>query len=147
MPGTFRRASSGFLARAVLAIAVTAVGACGGGSRTPTSPEGPPTSADVRVVASDRLGWTQSAPDQGELASYEYAAYVDGQRTPLRGASCKAATDTTADCSAPLPTLNVGRHVLELVAATRSGSLVLESPRAPPLAVVLGAADTAEAGR
>ena len=85
---------------------------------------------DVRVSPGDRLGWTQQAADAAEVASFQFALYVDGTRTTLTGVSCASAASGTAfDCSATLPTLSAGTHTLELASFVVDGSVTAESAR------------------
>jgi glucose/arabinose dehydrogenase len=87
------------------------------------------------VTGSERLGWTQVAPSQGELATFHYAIYVDGSRSELVGATCEPSQSATVfQCSAPLPALSVGPHSIELAAFIIDGA-VLESPRSAPIQV------------
>ena len=71
-----------------------------------------------------RLAWSQAAPSQAALNGYGFILFVDGSRMSLSGVSCSAAA-TDYDCSAPLPSLSAGAHVLQM--ATMDAGL--ESPR------------------
>ena len=104
------------------------------GKDTPEPPgvtPGPPEN----VTGAERLGWTQTAADNGELSTIRYAIYVDGARSELSGASCQppsSPTSSNVDCTAPLPAMSAGAHTVELAAFIVDGS-VLESARSAPL--------------
>jgi len=114
------------------------VGGCN--KKAPEAPDpGPTPDGDVRVSPGDRLGWTQQAPDAGELASYQFALYLDGFRLTLTGVSCaRAASATAFDCSAALPTFTAGVHTLQLATFVVDGASTAESPRSAALRVVSG---------
>ncbi len=82
----------------------------------------------------DRLGWTQPAPDTADIASLQFALYVDGTRMTLSGAACNN-TGSAFECSAVLPTLTAGTHTLQLAAFITDGSVTAESTRSAPLRV------------
>jgi glucose/arabinose dehydrogenase len=104
---------------------------------TPETPDPGTPSGEVRVSPGDRLGWTQQAADAAEIASFQFALYVDGNRTTLTSVSCaRAASGTAFDCSAMLPTLSTGAHTLELASFVVDGSATIESARAGPLRVI-----------
>jgi hypothetical protein len=70
-----------------------------------------------------------------EANAYSYGMYVDGNRVLLSSPSCTAGTTGGSyDCSAGLPKLAAGQHVLELVAIDRSGN---EGPRSARLVVTV----------
>ena len=48
----------------------------------------PPAATGERISGNERLGWNQAAADAGELATFRYAAYVDGNRVELTDVSC-----------------------------------------------------------
>src|SRR2546428_11509589 len=111
---------------------VIAVGALFGCSKSPQPPQQVPPSAE-RITGSERLGWTQQATDQVELAGFKYAIYVDGARSQLAGVSCPSTGSSAGfECSAPLPKMSAGSHTLNLAAYIDSGT-VLESERSVPL--------------
>jgi hypothetical protein len=105
--------------------------------------ERPPDSAVApvqHVAGTERFGWTQTAADNRELETFRYAAYVDGIRVELMDVSCKPPSSSTSsatafECSAPLPAMSAGTHLLELAMFIVEGSAVRESPRSAPLRV------------
>lgn len=119
---------------AVLVSAASLAGACG--SSSPTTPGSPTVGGGGSTAA--RVGWTQPAPSLAQANAYSYKSYVDTTtRVNLGSQTCRqGATNTTFDCSATLPPLSEGRHVLELIAVDGGG---MESPRAAPLVVVVTA--------
>src|SRR5438477_13066160 len=102
-----------------IAICVTvtvsvAIAACGGNT-APAPPSITPPSTGETITGAERIGWTERAADAVDLALVKYAIYVDGARSELP-ASCDDST-FSADgfaCSAKLPALTAGAHVLEL---------------------------------
>jgi glucose/arabinose dehydrogenase len=129
----------------VLAAILAAATGCGGSSNPPT-PGTPGSGGGETITGRERIGWSQQAQDATELASFEYAAYVDGTRRLLTGASCTAAASGAYDCSAPLPTLTPGGHTIELAAFVTSSGTVVESGRSAPLQVtVAGSSAPADA--
>jgi len=69
---------------------------------------------------------------------------VDGIRVELMDVSCKppaSPTSTDFECSAPLPAMSPGAHVLELAMFTVEGSAVRESPRSAPMKVLKAGPD------
>ena len=107
--------------------------------REPETPDPGNPGAEVPVVPGDRLGWTQQAADATELASYQFALYVDGTRTTLSGVNC-ARAGSAFECSATLPAFSAGTHTLELASFITDGSLTVESARSAALRVVAGGA-------
>jgi len=98
------------------------------------------------VAGTERFGWTQAAADNRDVSTFQYAAYVDGIRVELTDVSCKppaSPTSTDFECSAPLPPMSAGTHVLELAMFTVEGGAVRESPRSAPMNVLKAGADTA----
>jgi glucose/arabinose dehydrogenase len=107
--------------------------------KEPETPDPGNPSGEVRVSPGDRLGWTQQAADAAEVASFQFALYVDGARTTLTGASCtRSPSGVGFDCNATLPTFSPGTHTLELTSFVVDGSVTLESPRSPALRVIAG---------
>jgi glucose/arabinose dehydrogenase len=124
--------------RFLFALACLIVCAC---DKTPSPPvvnPGPPQT----INGTERLGWSQSASDAVELATFRYVVYVDSARFELSGASC-ARSGSTEDftCTAPLPRMSAGAHTLELATLVVDGS-PLESARSAPLQVTVVAATT-----
>jgi glucose/arabinose dehydrogenase len=98
----------------------------------------PAPSEDAQVSPGDRLGWTQPAPDAADIASVQFALYIDGTRTTLTGAAC-VQTASAFECSAVLPSMPAGRHTLQLAAFVSEGNTVAESSRSASLRVSVAA--------
>ncbi len=96
---------------AAVVTALAAIPACG--SSTPPPSTSGPAGGGERITGRERLGWTQSAADATELASFRYAAYVDNNRVEL-AATC-GASGGAFSCSSPMPPMNAGAHSIELV--------------------------------
>ena len=119
-------------------VAAIVVAACGGSSNPP-SPGTPGGGGGETITGRERIGWTQQALDADQLATFSYAAYVDGLRRVLEGATCPGSGAGTFDCSAPLPSMTPGQHTIELVSFTVSEDTILESERSAPLRVTVSA--------
>ena len=124
------RLSPTFLLMSLLAAA------CGGtdAASPPSSP--PPSGSGDTVTGRERFGWTQAASgsDAGLL---QFAAYVDGVRRVLEGASCTPGSGGNLDCSAPLPSMTAGRHTLELAAFYPAGDTTVEGPKSAALQLTI----------
>jgi hypothetical protein len=117
----------------LVSAAASLAGACG--SSSPTTPGAPTVGGEG---SAGRVGWIQPAASLAQANGYSYKSYVDTTtRVDLGSQTCRqGATNTSFDCSAALPQLSQGRHVLELIAVDGGG---MESPRAAPLVVVVTA--------
>lgn len=106
--------------------------------KEPPSPDPENPSTDVQVSGSERIGWSQQASDAIQLGLFQYVVYVDGARRMLTGVNCSSvATAAGFECSAPLPPLTPGLHVLEVASVVLDPSGALESTRSSPLRVVM----------
>lgn len=120
------------------------------GSTQPPTPS-PPGSGTETITGRERLGWDQPAASAAELAAFRYAIYVDNVRSELADVSCASTAGPAGfSCSARLPAMSNGVHVLE-VACFTDGSGVQESSRSPQLRVMVnglapGAATTLHNG-
>ena len=118
-------------------MACLVVVACGGNDAPPPPSPSPgnPSPGDVQISAGDRVAWSQLATSAQELSGFQYAIYVDDSRSVLTGVSCGTTAGSVGfDCSAPVPTMSVGTHTIELTAFVVDGG-VLESARSSPLRV------------
>ena len=88
------------------------------------------------ITGRERIGWAQQAESSAQLATFDFAAYVDGTRRVLVGDTCTGG-GPTFDCSAPLPSLTAGQHTIQLVAFMSSGGSTIESERSAPLTVTV----------
>jgi glucose/arabinose dehydrogenase len=124
---------------ACLAIALV-FGACNGDPETPPTPEPSPGTPET-ITGRERIGWLQQAGDAAEVASFDFAIYVDGARSVLQNDSCATAPGANGfECSAALPALTSGRHTLEIASFLVSGAQTIESARSAPLEVTVAAA-------
>jgi glucose/arabinose dehydrogenase len=110
-----------------------------GGSSNPPSPGTPGGGSGETITGRERIGWTQQAIDAEQLATFSYAAYLDGVRRTLEGATCPGSGASPFECSAPLPPLTPGQHTIELVSFTVVDGAVLESERSAALRVTVSA--------
>jgi hypothetical protein len=98
----------------------------------------PPAYAQTPVPPDARLAWDIAAANQQEAHSNKYTLYVDDVGTPLAAVSCVAvAGAATFECSAMLPWLPPGTHVLEVSSTKRVGNALRESSRSPAFHVVV----------
>jgi hypothetical protein len=105
--------------------------ACGGSSGGSGSDSG------ESITGLERLGWDQPAADAGELASFNYALYVDNTRSEAADVSCGApATNGRFECTCQLPAMSSGSHTLQIGAFVTDGSGTRESPRSAAVRVV-----------
>ena len=122
-----RTARGGLLALGALILA------CGDKPRPPAASPAP---GSQTVTASNRLGWDQAAADAVELTGIRYAVYVDGVRSEMTDVSCATrATDGKYACSARLPSMTPGPHLLEVAAFIVADGNVLESPKSSAIQV------------
>lgn len=110
-----------------------------GGETAPKAPDtggtGEPQQPGERITGQERLGWIQSGV---RADSFSFTLYVDNAGIPLKTVSCSRVADDRYDCSAALPPMSPGPHLLELSATADSR----ESPRSSALAVVVVAPAT-----
>jgi glucose/arabinose dehydrogenase len=119
--------------RLAIALASSAILACGGGS--PPAPVLDAPGGTQTITGTERIGWDQPAADAVELAAIRYAIYIDNTRSELSGAACvPAPTVARFSCTARLPALGIGAHTLQIASFVVDGSL-LESARSGALAV------------
>jgi aldose sugar dehydrogenase len=118
-------------------VACLAVAACGDNNKPAAPDTGIPIDG-VQVSGRERLAWSQQAANAGELGQLQYAVYVDDARQTLAGATCDdTASASGFECSAPLPTLTLGAHTLELATFVVESSGIVESARSAPLRVFM----------
>ena len=127
----------------LLVLCATAVAGCNEDSSS-SSP--PPSGSAETVTGRERVGWVQTSVSASDIAMLQYAAYIDGSRRVLEGSTCTAASNANFDCSAPLPPLTAGRHTLEIVTFFDAVTGVVESPRSPPLQLMVSGVVAQAAG-
>ena len=120
----------------VLVAALVMATASGGDSTPPPSGSDPPAGTGERISGNERIGWSQSAADSAELATFRYAAYVDGNRVELAGVSCGGASGAFT-CSSRLPTMSSGAHSIELVSFVDDNGTLIESAKSATLRVTV----------
>lgn len=138
------------LGHSLFAAGVLLTAACGSDRGTPSTrvPAGTGQPDAHLVNGSERLQWSQAVPDSFAIHRYSYVAYVDGTQVPLRGSVCSPHPDPAGyACSAPLPQLTPGRHILELATIDLVDDVRLESARSAPISVELASPSSAAAAR
>jgi hypothetical protein len=116
---------------AVAVLLCLASAGCGGEPHQPNSPNTPPPTSGSR-----RLVWSQLAPGS-TLTNYSFSLFVDDAREGTLAASCtlSSASSGLFECSAPLPALPSGRHVLQVSTIDPRG---VESERSPGVTANIG---------
>lgn len=133
------------LSRTLFVVSLLAAASCGGGDGETPPPSSPPSSGSGETVTGrERFGWTQIA-SASDAALLQFAAYVDGARRVLEGATCAAGSGANLECSAPLPPMSAGRHTLELAAFLLSGDTIVEGPKSPALQLTVASVTAASA--
>jgi glucose/arabinose dehydrogenase len=125
--------------RSWIVITLFAATACGS-SPPPAPSPGPGTGNAQSITGRERIGWSQSASSVSELATFQYAIYVDGARSVMTDTSCS--TTTSSDgyaCSGKLPAMSNGSHSLELATFVDADGDIVEGARSPALAVSVSA--------
>jgi aldose sugar dehydrogenase len=125
----------GWSRAALVAALAMSIASCGGGSAPPPSTSDPAGTGD-RISGNERIGWNQGAADSAELATFRYAAYVDGTRGELAGVSCGGSSGAFT-CSSRLPTMGSGAHSIELVSFVVDNGSLIESPKSAALRVTV----------
>jgi len=99
-----------------------------------------PSSASVgelRITGNERLRWTQAASDFRDLTACSYWVYVDDVRLPLEAQCSYQPSQSSHTCTAPLPRMAPGRHILELTTSASQAPEAPESPRSERLVVFM----------
>jgi hypothetical protein len=102
---------------------------------------GPPPPAppvEEALNGGERLAWHQEVLPGTDLPTYEFALYVDGVRRYLAGATCDLTPAAAGHaCSAPLPQLGRGRHLVVIAATCEFGGRRREGPPSVPLMLTI----------
>ncbi len=120
---------------AVAVLLLAFIAGCGGSrpqSPAPDNPAPPPTPGGVTVTGSERLAWEQELSGSA-IGTFTFVAYVDGARAVLGNVSCTGGNP--ASCSASLPPMSPGPHVLRLAAVRHAGGGYAEGDRSAPFTV------------
>jgi hypothetical protein len=115
----------------LLTLTLIATLSCGG-SDSPAGGQDPPPPPSS---SSDRLAWDQRLSAGESASDFGYAVYVDSRRADFSSTSCGTPANGVVSCTAPLPVMTPGTHVLELVSFRRADGI--ESERAAPVTVVV----------
>jgi hypothetical protein len=106
--------------------------ACGGASAPPSQ-----GGSGQVVTGTERIQWDQAAADAGELATFRYAIYLDDVRAEASNASCgSSTTGGRFTCTANLPQMSPGNHVLQLAAFVLDGAVIRESSRSTTIRII-----------
>jgi hypothetical protein len=116
---------------AILLIAASAPAAC---VSEPRPPETPP----VAEIASgpERIEWDQPAVAGTDVAAYRFVLYLDGVGKDLTEVSCGELLQSGSHlCTAELPPVAPGRHVVTLAAIVEKDGQRFESRQSVSLAI------------
>jgi glucose/arabinose dehydrogenase len=120
----------------LLLTALVSVG-CQKDNPSPPSP-GPGPGTGETITGRERLGWDQPAGSTSELASYQYAIYVDDVRGEMSEITCGSTAGPNGySFSGRLPALSPGARRLQLATFVTSNGAVLESTRSAALQVTV----------
>ncbi|MGH9161451.1 MAG: PQQ-dependent sugar dehydrogenase [Vicinamibacteraceae bacterium] len=126
------------LLRRLVPVLVGVTLVCYDGMPLPLATEASLQGESTPIRGTERLVWNQEAPSAREVERYLYAVYVDGVRSELSDVRCESTSGPNDyECSAPLPRLTAGPHVIRLSTIRARRGSVTESPRSPPLNVML----------
>jgi glucose/arabinose dehydrogenase len=131
------------LNRTIALLLILGAASCGGESPPPSTSD--PAGGGERISGTERLGWSQAASNTSELATFRFAAYVDGNRAELGDVSCGGASAPFA-CSSRMPQMAAGSHSLELVTFVVENGTVVESGRSAALRVTVTGATASGPG-
>ncbi len=120
---------------AVVAVLAVGLASCGGGTPPPSTSD--PGGTGERISGNERLGWNQAATSADQLATFRYAAYVDGSRVELADGACTGPVGGTAPCSSRMPAMTPGAHTIELASFVVDGATVAESGKSAALRVTV----------
>ena len=105
-------------------------------------PGGPPPGGE-RITGSERIGWSQQAANGEELSTFRYLIYVDSAAADAQDARCSSTAGPAGfACTARMPSMSAGPHVLSMSSYIDSGGSRLESPRSAAVNVILVAQTT-----
>jgi hypothetical protein len=134
LPAARKRRGSSY-ALIPLTIGVVALASCRR-DPGPPPPVGPPTASVSGAERIERIEWDQPPLQGTDPMSYRFVAYIDEVKTELRDAACRARVRPAIyRCTATLPRLSAGRHMIRLSAISTSTGKPLESPRSTVLVV------------
>lgn len=108
-----------------------------GGAQAPAD-EGGPDLELIPISGAERLAWNQQVTPDIDVESLRFVAFVDNVPADLRDVSCPRPTNGSIVyvCSARLPAMTQGTHVIE-VAAYLDTSTRLLNPKSWPIRVQL----------
>ena len=109
----------------VLLLAAFADGAC----RAPSEPVAEVQPDSEVISGPQRIEWDQPALAGTDVASYRFVLHVDGVEKELAATCGELRQSGSHLCSAELPELSAGRHVLALAAIHEKGGKRFESRR------------------
>jgi hypothetical protein len=109
----------------------------GGHAACRREPAQPDLQPDRDVVSGPRrLEWDQPALAGTDVASYRFVIHVDGLEKELADATCGELLQSGSHlCTAELPALSAGRHVIALAAVYEKAGRRFESRRSVSLEI------------
>jgi hypothetical protein len=125
--------------RSWILITLLAAGACGSSAPPAPSP-GPGGGTGGSITGRERIGWDQPADSQSEVATFQYAIYVDGTRSIVSETSCSSTAGPNGfACSGRLPPMSNGSHTLALATFIDADGEIIEGSRSASISVTVSA--------
>ena len=126
----------------MLLVAIPVLAAAGCGGSPPPAPALTPT-GPVTVTGKEHLTWDQSASSSADFSTMGFKIYVDGSPTRLTGVVCTPASTGTKGasarvCKAPLPSMTLGDHCIEIKSFFEIRPNVESMKMGPLLVIVVG---------
>ena len=129
---------------AALLVGIACAGCGGTKSQPPPSPptapeppQVPPFPTPIPITGSERIAWDQQ-PMSG--STLQFAGYLDTNRVALPDVQCRPRGDGVLDCSAQLPPMSLGLHLLRIAAIGTQNGRLFESSRSEALILAKTAA-------
>ena len=101
----------------------------------PAPPQVPPQDGVIQVTGTERIGWDQQPMSGNASQSLQFAVYLDFNRMALPDIRCTTRGDGSLDCSAQLPPMTPGLHVMQLASIGTQNGRLFESTRSQAIFV------------
>ena len=101
----------------------------------PSPPQVPPQEGVIQVTGTERIAWDQQPMPGGSSQGLQFAMYLDFQRMAPPDLRCAPRADGSLDCSAQLPAMSPGLHILQLGSIGSQNGRLFESTRSQAVIV------------